>query len=129
MAGIQNILDTREDSQYNIIINKDRDLNQKFECYFLSGTTEVPFDFSPYSGAVLQVRKTFDSTPILLEFNTTDGSITLNLDGSFNLIRTAAELSELRSTDNVFDMYLSSTSKLKRAFLSGEFIIKNRVSI
>ena len=129
MAGINCTLDTREDATYDILINKDRTLNQQFVAYFESGGTEYNFVFTSYTGASLQVRKNYNSTPIILEFSTDDGSIVLGNDGAFSLIKSAADLEIVRAADYIYDMYLNSASAPKRAFLSGKFTITDRVTI
>lgn len=128
MSGINCELDIREDSVYDIKINRNRTLNQVFEAYFLSGNTEVPFDFSPYSGATLEVKKNYASEHIILTFSTSDGSIVLGVDGQFSLVKSADDLDKVRANNYQYDMYLSNTSSPKRAFLSGDFIISDYIT-
>lgn len=126
-------LDLRQDSQYNLVLNKQRTLNTTITAYYLSGTTEdtcIEFDFSSYSAATLQVRLKPDSPFCVLEFNTDDGSIVLPAaGGTFQLKKTAEELSKVRAGEYVYDMYLVSATYPKRAFLSGSFTITPNVTI
>lgn len=128
MAGTQCTLDIAQDATYNIIIKKDRSLNQKFQAYFTSGSTEYDFDFTAYSGATLDVKRNFNSADTIITFSTDDGSIILGLNGEFSLIKSAALLENIRANNYIYDMYLSSITVPKRAFLSGKFTIKDRVT-
>lgn len=125
MSGLQCELDVREDAKYNLIVNKDRELDQIFVAEFYSGDTLYPFDFTPYSGATLQVRKKANSEDVIIEFNTSDNSIIFGIDGKFQLVKTSAEMDKTLAGQWVYDMYLEPD---KRAFLSGEFIITSNVS-
>ncbi len=117
-------VDLRQDSQYNLILNKGRTLNINITAYYLSGGTEYEFDFSSYSAATLQVRQKPESPFVILEFSTTDGSIVLPASGgTFNLNKTAVSLANLRCGEFMYDMYISSSTYPKRAFLSGSFTI------
>ncbi len=122
-------LDLRKDGDYNIIFQTNRTLKQIFQATFFSGTTELPFDFTPYSGAVLQVRVKPDYPNVLLEFNTIDGSILLGVNGEFELVKTADEMN-IRFGNYVYDMFLieSTAPDTKREFLRGDFILKDDVS-
>ena len=127
-------LDLRQDSQYNLVLNKQRTLNTTITAYYVSGTTTddtcIEFDFSSYTGATLQVRLKPDSPFKVLEFSTADGSIVLPATGgTFQLKKTDVELSTVRAGQYYYDMYLSSATYPKRAFLSGEFTITPNISI
>lgn len=111
------------DSQYNLVINKNRTLNATITAQFLSGDTYVDFDFSAFSAATLQVRQKPDAPFVMLEFSTSDGSIVLSTGSTFQLIKTATQLSNVRAGQYFYDMYLTSATYPKYAFLSGEFII------
>ena len=126
--GTQCELDVRQDSVYDILINRNRSFDQTFDAYFTSGTTEYPFDFSVYTGATMEVRKQFGSSFTALTFSTDDGTIILGLNGQFNLNMTAENLKKVRAGDYIFDMYLSSATVPKRAFLSGNFKLYNYVT-
>ena len=126
-------LDLRTDSQYNLIINKDKTLNATITAMVVSATTTgstcIPFDFSSFSAATLQVRLKPDSPFCVLEFNTTDGSIVLSATDTFQLIKTATELSKVRAGEYLYDMYLSNATYPKYAFLSGAFTITTNISV
>jgi hypothetical protein len=119
----QNV-DIRQDSQYNLILNKQRTLKVNITAQTLSGDTYTDFDFSSYSAATLQVRTKPDAPFVTLQFSTTDGSIVLPLSGgTFQLVKTAEQLAIVRAGEYVYDMYLTSALYPKRAFLSGTFTI------
>ena len=121
-------LDIRQDSQYNLILNKQRTLNINIAATYISGGTEYDFDFSSYSAATLQVRLKPESPFVVLQFNTSDGSIVLPASGNtFQLNKTATALIQ-RAGEYFYDMYLSSATYPKRAFLSGQFTIMPYIS-
>lgn len=125
----QNELDLVQDSAFNLTINKRRTLNVNITAYYLSGGTEVDFDFSSYTGAVLQVRTKPDAPFVVLEFSTDDGSITLPATGgTFNLFKSAEDLVNVRAGEYRYDMYLISATYPKRAFLSGVFTINSTIT-
>lgn len=118
-------LDLDQSSEYDMIIVRNRSLNTSITCEITSSTGTTAFDFSTYTGAVLQVKVRTDSSTAVLEFNTVDGSILLGVDGKFSLVKTSAEL-QVRAGDYFYDMYLISPVQTKRAFLKGGFkIIQN----
>lgn len=129
MISTEKQLDLRQDAEYDITINKDRDLSLEIQAEIYSGTTFLSyFDFSTYTGATLQVKNKPTDSYSLLTFTLADSSIAFGIDGLFQLIKTASELSQVRSGEFYYDMYLSSATQSKRAFLSGRFIIKTNVS-
>ncbi len=116
----QNELDLTQDSTFNLTINKQRTLNVTIATYYLSGDTEVDFDFSSYTGALMQLRTKPQAPFVILEFNTTDGSIVLPVSGgTFQLHKTWEEMQNIRSGEYHYDMWLTSVTYPKRAFLSG----------
>lgn len=122
-------LDLTQDSKYNIVINKNKTLLSTITACYNSGSTEIEYDFSSYTGATLQVRIKPDAVFTVLEFSTTDGSIVLPASGgTFQLKKTAIELSTVRAGQYYYDMYLVSSTYPKRAFLSGEFTILPSIS-
>jgi len=131
MAGINNETSYREDTLYNLLVNRNRTLNFTKKCVFFSATTtgftEFNFDFSIYTGATMEVRRTFGST-VLLTFSTLDGSIILGANGEFSLVKSADDLKTLRAGEYQYDIYLSSNSKPKRAFLYGKFTLYDYIT-
>jgi len=121
-------IDLRQDAYYNLEIKKDRTLNSVISCVYMSGDTEVDFDFSSYSGATLDVKRESKSSQTLLNFSTTDGSIVLSTGNTFQLLKSATELATLPVGTFKYDMYLESTTYPKRAFLWGQFIISDRIT-
>lgn len=125
----ENELDLVQDSIFNLTINKQRTLNVNVTAYYISGDTEVEFDFSSYTGATLQVRTKPDAPFVVLSFNTDDGSITLPVSGgTFNLYKSADDLAKVRAGEYRYDMYLKSATYPKRAFLSGVFTINSIIT-
>ena len=125
----QNTLDLRQDTHYDLEINKDRTLSATISCVFMSGTTEVDFDFSSYTGATLDVKRDSKSSVKILSFSTLDSTIILSTGNTFQLNKTSTELSTLPTGEFEYDMYISSATYPKRAFLSGKFIISDRITI
>jgi hypothetical protein len=129
----QNI-DLRQDSQYNLVLNKQRTLNATITAYYISGTTTgdtyIEFDFSAYTGATLQVRLKPDSPFVVLELNTDDGSIVLPASGgTFKLVKSDTDLAKVRAGEYMYDMYLRGNANFpKRAFLSGSFTITPNIT-
>ena len=125
-------LDLRTDSQYNLIINKDRTLNAVITAQIVSGTTTgntlVDFDFSSFSAATLQVRIKPEAPFTVLDFDTDDGSIVLSTGATFQLIKTATQLSVVRAGEYFYDMYLANATYPKYAFLSGKFTITSNIT-
>ena len=124
-------LDGTTDTGAEIIINQNRSLNLEIICDVYSGETQIGyFNFSGYTGATLEVRTNPNDNIHVLRFSTSDGSIVLG-SGRFNLIKTPAG-TNVRAGKYYYDMYLSSPSEPKRAFLTcGEgnrFIIKDTVT-
>lgn len=119
-------LDLRQDTNYNIIVNKARTLNATVDCYFVTGNTEISFDFSSYTGATLEVQKDYNSSTEVLKFDTSDSSIVLSSGSTFQLIKTASEMN-VREGEYVYNMWLKNSTYPLRQFLSGNFIIQNTI--
>ncbi len=121
-------IDLTQDSKYNLVINKNRDLDQEIQSEVYSGETFVSFfDFTPYTGATLIVKVKAQDAYSVLEFNTSDGSIVLGIDGVFSLVKTAQELANIKAGSFVYEMHLTSSTQLKRSFISGNFIINQNI--
>lgn len=123
-------LDLSQSSYYDLEIDKFRDLNQELIAEVFSGSTYLaPFEFTPYSAATLQVRVKKQDDYTLLTFSTSDGSIVLDNNGVFSLNKSASQLEKVKAGEFYYDMYLSRTGALKRAFLHGKFTINQNVSL
>jgi len=121
-------IDLTQDMTYNLAINKNRDLDQEIQAEIYSGDTFVSnFSFTGYTGATLVVKLKPQDNYSILTFSTADGSIVLGLNGVFSLVKTAAELQNIKAGTFVYNMYLSSSLQAKRSFLSGNFIINENV--
>ena len=125
----QEELDITQNVKYDIKIIKDRTLKPVFSCYYMDGDTEVDYNFSSYTGATLNVKKQSRSSNTILDFNTDDNSIVLSTGNTFQLIKTSGELANIQTGTFKYDMYLKSATYPKRAFMSGEFIIEDRITI
>jgi len=125
----QDTLDLSQDTQYDLIIKKDRTLAATITCVYMSGDTEMDFSFADYTGATLNVKRDSKSSTTILDFDTDDNSIVLSILNTFQLNKTAAELATLPVGEFLYDMYLKSATHPKRAFLSGKFIIEDRITI
>lgn len=115
------LLDLSTSVEYDLIACKDRTLNTNITCTYLNttgGTEYFQFGSSGYTGATLVIKNTAGT--ILMTFSTTDGSITLGSNGVFNLTKTSAEMDTIRAGCYPYDMYLSSPTFPKRAFLRGK---------
>ena len=122
-------LDLRQDSLFNLTVNKQRTLTANITSYYMSGETEVDFDFSSYSSALLQLRTKPQAPFVILEFNTDDSSIVLPATGgTFQLHKTWEELQNVRSGEYHYDMWISSATYPKRAFLSGVMTIISNIT-
>lgn len=121
-------IDLTQDAIYNLQINKNRDLDQEIQAEVYSGETKTGnFNFTGYTGATINVKVKPQDNYSVLTFSTADGSIVLGANGVFQLVKTAAELQNIKAGTFYYNMYLSSAQQAKRAFLSGNFIITENV--
>jgi hypothetical protein len=123
---MEKLLDLSLAAVYDIYVDKDKTLNVSISTTYFSGCTEYSYDFTPYTGATLVVKN--QSGTIVQTFSTTDGSILLDVGGVFKLIKTDTEMNVVRAGCYKYDMYLSSATFPKRAFLSGDYIINQNVA-
>lgn len=117
---MENTLDLSSAVEYDLIVSKDRTLNTNITCTYVNysgGTSYFQFGSSGFTGATLVIKNSAGT--ILMTFSTTDGSITLGSNGVFNLSKTSAEMDVIRAGCYPYDMYLSSTTYPKRAFMRG----------
>lgn len=114
-------------AEYDLVFDKDKTLDVSISCTYFSGCTEYSYDFTPYTGATLTVKN--ESGTIVQTFTTIDGSIVLGVGGVFKLVKTAAQMDVPRAgTCYNYDMYLSSSTFPKRAFLRGKATYKQDYS-
>ena len=123
--NINNTLDLSLSTQYDLIVDRGRDLNCTIDCTYLSGTTEVPFSFTSFSDAQLTIKNEYGT--IMMAFNTSDGSLILNTS-SFTLIKSDSEMLIPRAGNYLYDMYLVDTIG-KRGFLRGTITFIQNISI
>ena len=115
---MEKTLDLSLASVYDMVVDRDKTLNVAVSTTYFSGSTEYSFDFTPYTGGTLTVKN--NSGTIVQSFSTSDGSIVLQVGGVFKLIKTYTEMNTVRSGEYRYDMYLSSATYPKRAFLRGD---------
>ena len=126
----KNTIDLRQDTKYDLVLNKSADLNATLTCQYYSGTTVdtlTDFDFSAYSGASLICKQNHRSAVPVLEFDTLDGSIVLSTGSTFQLLKTSTELANLPIGEFEYTMWLRNATKTNRAFLSGKLIIQYKI--
>jgi hypothetical protein len=120
-------IDLTNDVTYDLVVNKNRDLDQEIIAEIYSGNTFLnTFNFTGWSGATLIVRQNFNSHITILEFSTTDNSIQLGVNGVFKLVKSSSDM-QVRSGEYVYNLYLSNTNYPKYAFLRGKFIIQDTI--
>jgi hypothetical protein len=118
---MEKTLDLAMSTEYDLVFDRSRTLKHTLNCFFYTGTTctEFPFDFNNYSGATMTVKNA--SGTIVQTFNTSDGSISFGSGGRITLTKTAEEMALVRAGNCYnYDLYLSSSSYPKRAFLIGQ---------
>lgn len=126
----KDMIDFRQDTKYDLVLNKSADLQAVLTCQYYSGTTAdsiVDFDFSAYTGASLICKQNYRSANSILEFDTLDGSIVLSTGSSFQLLKTSTELANLPIGEFEYTMWLRSATQTRRAFLSGKLIIQYKI--
>ncbi len=120
-------IDLTNDVSYDLVVNKSRDLDQEIIAEVYSANTLLnTFNFTGWTGATLLVRQNFNSHITILQFSTTDGSITLGANGVFHLLKSSSDM-QVRSGEYVYNMYLSNANYPKYAFLRGRFIIQDTI--
>ncbi|GHM98842.1 hypothetical protein WSM22_03320 [Cytophagales bacterium WSM2-2] len=121
-------LDLTTDVDRDIIITRNRTLNEPLRAdIYQDGVFQYPFEFSGWTGATMEIRIKPNDNFKLLTFSINDGSIILDNDGVFWLVKSADELS-LRAGDYWYDMYLSNPIYPKYAFMKGRFIVQESIS-
>jgi hypothetical protein len=123
--NINNNLDLTLSSEYDLSVERGRDLQSTINCTYLSGGTEVPFSFSAYTGATMTIKN--EQGTIIMQFSTLDGSIVLG-SNSFQLVKDAAEMLIPRAQTYNYDMYISGVIP-KRGFLRGKITFLQNISI
>lgn len=112
----------------DIITRKGASFHRRFHTQIYSGDTLVDMDLLTFSGATLEVRKSYNSPIVELTLSTSDGSITLQGSGRFDLELSYDQMNKLRSGEYVYDMYLQSATYPKRDFIYGTFTISEKVT-
>lgn len=124
---MENTLDLTLASEYDLVVERGRTLNTPITCTYIdaSGNTQF-FDFSSYSGATMMVKN--NAGTIIITFSTGDGSILLQNNGIFKLVKTDTEMLVPRAGCYKYDLYLSSALYPKRGFLTGRFTVNQNIT-
>jgi hypothetical protein len=119
-------LDLFTASVYDIEVGKNRTLLSNITCTYLdvTGGTRY-FEFSGYTGGTLVIKNSAGT--ILMTFTTGNG-LTLGNNGVFTLSKTAVEMDTIRAGQYNYDMYISSATQPKRAFLWGKIIFVQNIA-
>ena len=120
---MKQVLDLSLYSDVTIIMSKGS-IDTTVDCFYTSGTTEVPFDFTPYTGATLEVFNNSNDTTVVASFKTSEGTMVLNLN-SFTLLQTYTNIARERAGTYYFRMNLHSAALPMRNFLRDNFILTN----
>ena len=119
---MEKTLDLALSAEYDLVFDRCRTLDRTLYCWIYTGTTncgDVEFDFTFYTGATMYVKN--NSGTIIQQFSTSDGSIVLGLGGQLTLKKSAEDMCIPRAGDCYnYDIYLSSATIPKRAFLRGK---------
>lgn len=120
-------LDLFTASEYDLICGKDRTLLANITCTYLNvtGGTEL-FDFSGYTGATLSIKNTAGT--LLMTFTVGSGITLYGTTGVFKLNKTSVEMDTIRAGQYNYDMYLSSPTQPKRAFLWGKITFVQNIA-
>jgi hypothetical protein len=95
-----------------------------------TGNTFIPFDLSGYT-ARMQVRRTIDSSNVLLELTTSNGGLTVNpIEGDTNKIflYASANVTASVSTSGVYDIEIISAENIVSRVLQGTFNLSPEVT-
>ena len=95
-----------------------------------TGNTFEPFDLTGYA-AKMQVRRTIDSSSVLLELSTSNGALTINPSGALTneiYINVSASVTASVSTSGVYDLEIISPSGIVTRILQGEFFLSPEVT-
>lgn len=121
-------LDLTTDTQIDIMINKNRDLNSVIHfVWFDNEGNEHDFDFVDYNTAMLHVKNKPDNEYVVLTMSTISGTLQFEDSGRMRFKLTPEE-SNVRAGEYYYDLYLYGTNYDKRQLLSGKFIIKETVT-
>lgn len=95
-----------------------------------TGNTFEPFDLTGYA-AKMQVRRTIDSSNVLLELSTFNGALTINPSNAVTneiYINVSASVTASISTSGVYDLEIISPSGVVTRILQGEFFLSPEVT-
>lgn len=120
------LIDFTQDTSYDMIVNKNRNLNAVLHSTYVENGIEQDFDFTPYEVALMHVKKSYTSNPVLV-LSTINNTIELLPDGRIKFVA-EPDVMNVRSGEYVYDLYLYSSDMIKRQFLSGKFIIQDTVT-
>jgi len=117
---MEQILDLSFARDYDIYVNNIDFVDVTITCIYFIDINEFSFDFARYSGATMII--TDDDETIVETFSTLDGSIVLEDNGIFKIIKNYDEMDEHISGKFNYNMNLSSNESPNIDFLSGKII-------
>ena len=121
------VLEFTTDVNFDIVINRNRDLDQTLHCVLreIGMEEEMNFDFSLYEEAIMHVKKRHDDLNVALTLNTVNGTIQFLDKGILKFKAEPSYLKKIRAGEYVYDLYLYGNGFTKRQFISGKFIVKD----
>lgn len=127
MAQKTQIIDLAQDSNYDIVVNKNRTLNATLHCQYLSGDTYVDFSFDNYQYIIMHVKSRPDSEKVVLSLSNIASTLLMQPQGRLQF-KAEHKLMDLRVGEYVYDIYVYNNDENKRAFLSGKFTVQATVT-
>lgn len=121
------IIEFTQDTAYDLVVNKNRNLNATLHCIYVEDGVEYDFNFQDYDTALMHVKKRSDDNTIILALSTIENTIELLPQGRIKFVADPEKMN-VRAGEYVYDIYLYSTDYTKRQFMSGRFIIKSTVT-
>ena len=121
------VLEFTTDSQYDIVVNKNRNVKATLHCVYIEEGQEMDFNFNDYEEAIMHVKKRHEDEKVILALSTVEGTIELQPEGRI-LFKAEPDKMNIRAGEYVYDLYLFKADMIKRAFLSGKFIVNQTVT-
>lgn len=127
MKDIFKELDFTNDVRYDIIVNKNRTLNQVIDCSLEENGEMKPFPFGDYDNIMMHVKSNYNSKHVVLALSNITDTIEMDNRG-FLIFNVPEQLMNMRSGEYVYDIYIHKEGERKRAFMGGKFIVKDTVT-
>lgn len=94
----------------------------------VTDSNDDPIDLTGYSG-LMQVRKDEkESSPVLIDFTSDDGSMLFDANGNLDLLRLADVTSLLKCGTALYDIFIVSPTNQTRKLLYGSIDFTGRVT-